>query len=334
MSARDTIHLAIAAINNSIYLKFLKRCDITTSAAKFHMLGQKEYRIGAYNAFKGGYKDYSPTAERTRFKALVTAITYLHPDALGVSDSNGWDRDFTPHELASAFDFKDSASVPLLDPRLQELGHDNGVSLLTNFEIVEARPVQLVTRQALLATVKVDKKLLDIAVVYFDDIHESLREDQAEALVQALSLDRPTLIMGDLNTFNAKDFRFTRYVGSYLRRSFPRIAATFLPQIRERVKGNTLRYLESQSFVDAGETNPQPTTPTPLLKVRPLPGGVIEVPLMPLFRLDYILYRGGIIVSPVKRHSGGIFDRASDHYPITAQLKINETSSGLIYPAE
>lgn len=256
----------------------------------------------------GGFNDYATTG----LSALQTAIKKLNADIIGLVDTYRWDTLYTQAQLAKLFDYKFAYCIALNDKRLQQLGHDNGITLLSNIP-VQPRTVRLATRNAIIAQVQHGTTPpFNMAVVYLDDLSEATRLQQLQALRALIDLDQPLMIMGDLNTIARRDINHSNIlIGTFYRRN-PSLHKKLKPILNDMQKGEVVAHLESWGLLDAGRKKYLPTFPTPLF-----PADTQQ----PFLRLDYCFYSPSFTLSRYNVLYDEAFKAASDHFPILLTIK-------------
>lgn len=99
-------------------------------------------RIASYNVMSGGFNGYEhDTSLPQRLTELQTAVSELDADVIGLVDTFRWDEIYSPGDLKNIFGYKYAVCINLNDQRLREKGHNNGLTLLSNTEILESGPM-------------------------------------------------------------------------------------------------------------------------------------------------------------------------------------------------
>ncbi|MDO8451455.1 MAG: endonuclease/exonuclease/phosphatase family protein [bacterium] len=273
-------------------------------------------RFSAYNIMSGGFASYShEAAQLERLDVLGEAIRALNADVVGLIDTFRWDEIYSNYRIAGLFGYSFAHNIPLHDDRLRAIGRDNGVALLTKLPVLSVRTIRTAHRNGLLSTLQLRGGLVDLGVVYLDDQSETVRLEQIQAFVNHLTSGRPAILMGDFNTMD--DEELGRASGVIQKLTDQKLAARLWPRLAGMKKGEVIRYLRAQGFVDGAE-KPAPTVPTKIIRPKFLRA--------PLFRLDYAWSRGDVQVTGLRVMRDTVFDRASDHYLIVFQVAFDPFS--------
>lgn len=183
-----------------------------------------------------------------------------------------------------------------------------GVAFATNSPIAAQEIIDLGNRHGISTTLNLGTQGLRIAGVYLNHYSEDMRIDQARALLSYLDKDdRPTVIIGDLNTQQALH---ETGITEHCRSLIVKLAAAAFSAIRhpygEHLSGleqrKALPILSAAGFSNAATNN----RPTALF------------PIAPLFRVDHALVRGAPTHNYQVHPTGG----ASDHRPITIDIDL------------
>src|ERR1044071_8673670 len=114
-------------------------------------------KIASYNIMSGGFDDYSRNhGTPQRLTLLQTAIKKIDADVIGLIDTFRWDEMYTESDLTTLFGYKYAYCINLNDERLRQIGHNNGLTLLSNVKI-NPRTIQLSSRDAIIAQVEGDR---------------------------------------------------------------------------------------------------------------------------------------------------------------------------------
>lgn len=263
-------------------------------------------RIASYNILSGGFNNYrDDLKEPERINTLKQAINSLQADFVGLIDTYKWDEIYKNEQIAELFGYKLAYCINLNDDRLRKIGHNNGITVLTNNEVKSFETISLKTRDVIKTRILRDDKELDIYTVYLDDLSEDTRVQQVSALLNQVDKAVPSIIMGDLNTFKTTDLpKLTPMIDKFYEDN-PQLHAKYGAVTDGMKSGRALSKLEESGFVD-GAQQFDPTAPTHLFPVK------IDEPFL---RLDYA-FSHGINISNFRVPREDIFDRASDHYPI------------------
>ncbi|MFA6004999.1 MAG: endonuclease/exonuclease/phosphatase family protein [Patescibacteria group bacterium] len=275
-------------------------------------------RVASYNILSGGFNSYSydsPLPER--IDILKKVIKSINADFIGLIDTFRWDSLYTNKQLAELFSYKSAYCINLNDQRLIKKGHNNGITVLTNVPVDHFETVRIETRNAIKSTLKINKNTLDIFTVYLDDLSEDTRILQSKKLLQNVSQDNPTIVMGDLNTLSEHDIPKIIPFIDQLATESPQIYEGLHSVLSEMKRGEVIKMFEAYGLKDAGK-NEGPTAPTRLVPMK------IENPIL---RIDYAFHTDNIQVLNFKILKDTIFDQASDHYPIVFELEYLDSSN-------
>lgn len=86
----------------------------------------------------------------------------------------------------------------------------------------------------------------------------------------------------------------------------------FKPVFKDLIRAEAVKLIKSNGFKEA--KNKEASLPTSPTKLHPLK---VEKPLV---RVDHILVSSGLKIADFKVHSGNLFDKASDHFPISVDI--------------
>ncbi|WP_344873620.1 endonuclease/exonuclease/phosphatase family protein [Allokutzneria multivorans] len=257
-------------------------------------------RIAGYNIMSGGFDGYETTSPvPQRLPEVKLAVQELGADVVGLVDTFRWDEIFTTDEICEHFGYRYAFCVNLGDDRLTELGHNNGLTLLSNVELEDVRSVRIATRNAISARVRGGLRLV---LVYLDDLSEDVRVSQVKALAPEIDSSVPTVVVGDLNSFKASDL--PDLSGVY--ESAPVLAGALAPIVADMQRGEVAELLESLGLQDASPAG-RPTFPTQLFPIK------LDEPVL---RLDYCFHTASATVRDFSVPNSEIFQKASDHLPV------------------
>jgi endonuclease/exonuclease/phosphatase family metal-dependent hydrolase len=272
--------------------------------------------IAAYNIQSGGFSDYSKklSLPPERLQVIKTAIGMFHADFVGLIDTYRWETEFKPENLTAEFGFTYVKSISLQDEIRGINGEDTGLTILTKLPVVYCDVIKIANRNALLTTVRIGNNDLDIFTVYLDYLSEEVRLNQIKELLRQVRLDRPTIIMGDLNAISPREqIRFSNFLAGFSTK-YPQLIFQIWPKVLEMLKGKVINYILANGFHD-GAIIKKPTVPT-------------KLPNYPLrraaLRLDYAFANKLVDISNLTVPQDEIFDRASDHYPIVFDVYLND----------
>ncbi|OGK11470.1 hypothetical protein A2954_06370 [Candidatus Roizmanbacteria bacterium RIFCSPLOWO2_01_FULL_37_12] len=271
-------------------------------------------KIASYNILSGGFNSYSyDSSSPERLSMLKTAIKEINADFIGLIDTFRWDKLYNNDQLAGMFSYKKAYCINLNDNRLKKKGHNNGITVLTNLPVLKFDTITIQTRDAIKTTLKINESEMDIFTVYFDDLSEDTRRSQAQALLTYITLNRPTVVMGDYNTMDIEDIPKANPLIDALGKENPQLFENLLPVLNEMKRGEVIKTLRKYGLKDA-DMNREPTVPTSLF-----PAKVNKA----ILRIDYAFHTDNIDVQNFSVLKDSLFDQTSDHYPIVFDVKIN-----------
>jgi endonuclease/exonuclease/phosphatase family metal-dependent hydrolase len=262
--------------------------------------------ILSWNILSGGFKGYgTPDARPDRIDGIASAINQIKPDILSLVDTHRWTEVFSLDQLRQIFGYPHVYSVNLDDQRLIAKGHDNGITVFSKAE-AQMNPIRLATRNAI--QVKVGG--VDIFCVYLDDDNEDTRLAQVRAILKLVNLGTPTIITGDLNTFDASDLATTNSDLEELARKYPGPMQSLANPLNEMRRGEVTKLLAQAGFVDLGKGRGA-TVPA---KLFPLPTDG------PILRLDYAFANSLAVPENFRVLTTEPYASLSDHYPISMRV--------------
>lgn len=256
-------------------------------------------KVAGYNIMSGGFNGYDYEARQPgRLSQLRAAIKEIDADVIGLVDTFRWNEIYTPQEIGELFGYEHVIQAGLDDKRLRRLGHDNGLAIMSKCPILEHEVIRLGTRNALRARVEQDGQARDVVVVYFDDLSKDVRLNNATALIARVADLKRSIVIGDLNTDPEPNPAAEEFCGQH---------SAAEPIIREAQDGAALNYLYEHGLQDAGRDAGR-TFPTEVF-----PAAVAA----PFLRLDYGLHGSEAQATDFVVHDGPVFQRASDHLPVS-----------------
>jgi endonuclease/exonuclease/phosphatase family metal-dependent hydrolase len=269
-------------------------------------------KIASYNIMSGGFSSYSEHIPKPeRLPRIIDVVKGLDADFVALIDTYRWEAQFSASWLCESFGYVFARSISLDDERLIGIGHNNGITILSRKKPVRTDIVRLSNRNAILATLAVSGREVDIISMYLDDKSEGVRVEQIRSLAGHLGKN-PTVLMGDFNTVDPGEAtgNLTAVFPMFLKH--PLLKVEVWPRLMQMLRGAVVPELVKNGFTDAGKGS-DPTAPTPLAQL-PTDG--------PILRLDYLWYRGAVRISHVEVHRNPLTDTASDHYPISGVLEL------------
>ncbi|HSX01069.1 MAG TPA: endonuclease/exonuclease/phosphatase family protein [Candidatus Saccharimonas sp.] len=264
--------------------------------------------VATLNAWMGGFSSYqAPEQSPNRLRLLQSALSRLDANIVVLPDAWRWTELYTPESLAATFGYDTSYCVSLacerVDPRV-------GLAVLVRGLAVEFETIRLATRNGV--KIWLDNRRRLVYGVYLDDLSETVRNRQVEALVADANRHRhlPMLAAGDFNSLLARDItRPMRLIGSSLRPTLLRRLGGYpATAYAELVKATAL-----QQLLEAGFENTQAGRSVPTYYVR-VPGLGLRVGLA----VDHIFHRRWPVYDFRVRDSHG----ASDHRALSVRTVI------------
>src|SRR3989344_7755132 len=260
-------------------------------------------KILSWNILSGGFKDYgSPEKRPERIDGLASVIKELKPDIVSLVDTHRWTDIFTVTQLKQIFGYPFVQPIKLDDERLIGIGHDNGVTVFSQIAGTEMQTIWLATRNA----IKTKVGGIDIFTIYLDDVNEDTRIKQIKAVLELVDIYTPTIITGDLNTFDRGDLEQTNKQLEVLGYKFPGPMKSMKRSLNEMKRGEVTKILVNAGFIDMGKGKGN-TVPA---KLFPLPVND------PVLRLDYAFGNNLIKLEEFKVLTDEKYGNLSDHYPI------------------
>ncbi|MFH2019517.1 MAG: hypothetical protein ABII80_02810 [bacterium] len=227
-------------------------------------------RVASHNVLSGGFDSYDEDAKKPkRLELLKEAIKIIDADFIGLIDTFKWDSLYTNSEIAELFGYKSAYCINLEDERLKKIGHNNGITVLTNLEVNIYETINLVTRNAVRASVFIDDILVDIFSVYLDDLSEDTRVIQTNKLLEYMDSKTPTIVMGDLNTLKRADLQLLNPLIDKFFQNNPGLLEGYESVIKDMKRGNVIEILEQHGLKDCSTSFSQPNQARcslPLLK--------------------------------------------------------------------
>ncbi len=256
----------------------------------------------------GGFNNYSyDLIAPTRLNSLKQVLSKVKADLVSLIDTFRWDEIYTEDELKKMFRYKYVHCINLNDKRLKKIGHNNGITVLSNIEGVSFETIDLKTRNCVKTTLELKGVEYDIYSLYLDDLSEDVRLNQINQLAKNFKQNKPTIIIGDLNTISPKDSRESmQRVSAFLKDNHKYEA--FKAQLEDMHRSEVTSKLFKLGFKDA-DIYSNTTFPTKLTSISDTP----------ILRVDYCLYKS-CDVEEFKVLFDDLLDKTSDHYPILVKL--------------
>lgn len=266
-------------------------------------------KILSYNIMSGGFSgyDYSLKAPQ-RLDLIKKVVANSGANIVSLIDTFRWDEIYTNEQIAKIFGYKNAHCINLNDERLRKLGHNNGITVLSNLDNIKFETISLGSRDCVKCEFSNNGKNTQLFSLYLDDLSEDVRVSQISYLLGQLNDSDATLIAGDLNTFSPRDSDDTKKrVNDFILKN-PKFS--FLKnQFMDMARAEAAEKLLSDGFEDASKSN-DCTAPTKLLKL-------VDRPIL---RLDYCFYKN-ISVKNFEVLTGNIYEAASDHFPILIEFE-------------
>lgn len=271
-------------------------------------------RVASYNVLSGGFDSYDKDIKKPkRLERLKEAIKIIDADFIGLIDTARWDSLYSNSEIAKLFGYKSAYCINLEDERLKKIGHNNGITVLTNLEVNKYETINLVTRDAIRASVLIDGILVDIFSVYLDDLSEDTRIIQVNKLMEYIDSKTPSIIMGDLNSIKRLDLNLLNPLIDKFFQNNPGLLEGYEGVINDMKRGNVIEILEAHGLKDCS-IRFSPTQPT---KIFP---AVVEEPVL---RVDYAFVSSKFKTYNFRVLRDSVFDQTSDHYPIVFDCSLS-----------
>jgi len=268
-------------------------------------------KIASYNVMSGGFDDYGSKSNKPeRLENIKKAVKKINADFIALVDTYKWEKIYTKKELQKMFDYKKGYSINLNDSRLKKLGHNNGITVLTNFENVKFEIARLFDRNSIKSCISIKGKRLVIYSVYLDDVSERTRMKQIEALMKNSGKEKDVVVMGDFNAIDQRDLSVVSLSLKKFIEGNKNLSKKFISVLDEMKKTEVMNYLKKNNFSNASSKF-MPTVMTKLFPAK------VNKPFM---QLDYVFYNSGIKVKRTKVLYDKVFDEASDHYPIVVEI--------------
>ncbi len=276
-----------------------------------------QMRIASYNVMIGGFDNYKSTSLMPeRLDKLKEAIKEINADFIALDDTFRWVEIFSDKDLCQLFNYSSAYHINMDDVRVDKRV---GITVMTNLPNPNFSTLRLGTRNCVKTTIH-DSKPLDIYSVYLDDLKEETRLNEVSYLLKDISPLGNSIILGDLNTTRPEGVSESKKLLNDLLITNPLLIfkkvldylSYFRPVFRDMFKAEVMSRLRQQGFKDARPINSfSPSAPTPLYH------GVKN----PIVEIDHILASTGTVTSNFQVLRGGIFDQASDHYPVVTEFE-------------
>lgn len=264
--------------------------------------------ILSWNIMSGGFNSYNSTEEiPDRLDLLVSTIKLINADFVSLVDTHRWTEVFSNEDLIRLFGYGYVYSVKLNDDRLISIGHDNGVTVLSRLPVEKFEMIRISGRNA----IKTSIDGFDIFTTYLDDVSEDTRLKQVDMLLKMVKPNIPTVIVGDLNTFENSEVKTSQSALAKLFAQNPKFIG-MKPVMDDMARAEVIRLLELNEFVDTGK-NKGNTIPSKLFPIK------LDEPIL---RVDYGLCTPNIKINNFEVLRGEEYDQLSDHYPIKLSISL------------
>lgn len=257
----------------------------------------------SWNILSGGFTDYgTPEKFPPRLNRIAATIRTLNPDILSLVDTYRWTEVFTPEKLSQIFGYPNVFSIPLKDRRLEIKGHDNGITVFTKSPDTHFETVRIRTRNAVKTRVLGN----DIFSVYLDDVSEDTRLKQAKSILKLINIKIPTLVTGDMNTFDLVDLPETIQNLKILETMFPGQMKSMANSLSQMKRAQVTESFKNAGLFDLGKGKGN-TVPAKLFPLKTD---------KPIVRIDYAFANNLLKLEDFRVLTGQTYGDLSDHYPI------------------
>ena len=159
----------------------------------------------------GGFDEYSyELVEPSRLENLKKVLKQTEADIVSLVDTFRWDEIYNEQKLKGMLGYNHVYCANLNDDRLRGIGHNNGITVLSNVESTKFKTIDLKTRICVRTSITINSTDVHIYSLYLDDLSEDTRLDQIFELSKYIEAEVPSIIVGDLNTFSSKDVVSTK----------------------------------------------------------------------------------------------------------------------------
>lgn len=270
-------------------------------------------KIASYNIMSGGFNSYeSISSKPEKLLLLQKAIKTINADFIGLVDTFRWGEVFTFKRLKELFGYQEVVQADLEDNRVEKR---IGITVLSRLSLNEFGTVRLYSRNAVRSQLKINGKEIEIFTVYLDDLSEETRLNQIKALLGIVN--KPSVIMGDFNAVCKEDVPEIKLKWHKFLKLNPKFKESkdyesyFVPVFDELIRGEVVEKIKQKGFREAANNGiRQMTFPTPVF---------MNVPT-PYLKVDHLFYTPDLSIDNFQVLTGGIFNQASDHYPVVGEL--------------
>ncbi|MBL8031599.1 MAG: endonuclease/exonuclease/phosphatase family protein [Candidatus Doudnabacteria bacterium] len=277
-------------------------------------------KIAAYNILAGGFNGYGSAADKPeRLALLQRAIQEIDADVIGLSDTFRWVDVFTEQEIKQLFGYEYVSFIHMNDVRVDKR---IGVAVLSRVPVERFETVRLATRDCIKAVISMGVTRVALYTAYLDDLAERVRVEQVQVLLEHISEDAQqgmeSIVMGDLNMLTPEDASKKEYGLDLLIEAGLDVEAVLMHDPYHKAAFDDLHAAQALPLLLGGglvEPVGAELHATAFTKIHEL-----HFPF-PVLRLDHIVHTAGVASSGFLVHKGGIFEEASDHYPISCQVQ-------------
>ena len=273
-------------------------------------------KIASYNIMSGGFNTYTyDVNDPNRLDLLKKTLNNIDADFIGLVDTFRWKDIFSENNLKNIFNYKYAFCInsedKWVDPNI-------GSTILTNLPLKEVKSFRISTTNCIKAVVEFNGKLIDIYTVYLNYLYESRRMEQIKYLL-GKAKKKNSIIMGDLNSVAPEDKNelkknFQKFIDTHPKFKKRNDYDYYIEKMNGLYKTQVIPTIRKSGFKDADRKYSNPTAFTKLYGH--------DVPVS-IFRVDYILHTPDIKINNYIVMKGGIFEKASDHYPIVGEFQLN-----------
>lgn len=277
-------------------------------------------KIAAYNILAGGFSGYGSEAEKPeRLALLQQAVKEINADVIGLSDTFRWVDAFTEQEVKELFGYEYVSFINMNDVRVDKR---IGIAVLSRVPVEQIEAIRLATRDCIRAVVPIAGKRVAVYTAYLDDLAEKTRIEQVKVLLQHITQDAAqglqSVVMGDLNMLTPEDAAKKQHGLERLIEAGLDIESVLMHDPYHKAAFDDLHIAQALPLLFSGglvEPAGAELHATAFTKIHEL-----HFPF-PVLRLDHILHMQGVTCSEFTVHTGGIFEQASDHYPISCRIE-------------
>ncbi|MFC1649375.1 endonuclease/exonuclease/phosphatase family protein [Patescibacteria group bacterium] len=268
-------------------------------------------KILSYNVMQGGFEKYSfDQKEPKRINLIKKVVASVDADFVSLIDTFRWDTHFTSSDLKSLFGYEYVYCINLEDKRLIDLGHNNGITVLTRFPNPHFETIRLSTRNAVKTSIEINRKQVFLFSVYLDDLSEKTRVSQIESLKKHIDDASKTSVMGDMNSFESKHLRKIKMNIKKVLSAVDQAKKPALVSVaQDMMKGKTIEEIKKIGLRNVSNTL-HPTATTPLSPLSETP----------FIQLDYAFVGSRLNTKNFKVLINETTSRTSDHYPICFEV--------------